>query len=88
MFFQGNNIGLRIAGQWHAFSIHKANGHLVNYRERLCDNVSTIELVANHARADGVTVQADKQVKSVARSRTLIFRGQSKSIAVNGSSAK
>ena len=39
------------------------DGHLVEYGEGLCDDVSAVELVADDARTDGVSVEADEQVE-------------------------
>ena len=57
------NVGFGVARRRYAFSHHVTDGHFVVNVEVPRDNVPAVELVANDARADGVTVETDEQVE-------------------------
>ena len=63
MFLQCINIRFGVAREVNAFAGNVANGHFVVNIELLGDDILAVEFVADDAGADGVSVQADEQVK-------------------------
>lgn len=57
------DVSFGVARWRYAFSHHVTDGHFVVNIELSCDNVAAVELVADDARANGVTVKTDKQVE-------------------------
>lgn len=57
------NVGFGVARRRYAFSHHVTDGHFVANVEVPRDNVSTVELVADDAGANGVAIQTDEQVE-------------------------
>ena len=57
------DVGFGIARWRYAFSHHVTDGHFVANVEVPRDNVSTVELVADDAGANGVAIQTDEQVE-------------------------
>lgn len=57
------DVSFGVARRRYAFSHHVADGHFVVNIEVSRDNVSTVELVADDARANGVAIQTDEQVE-------------------------
>lgn len=76
------NVGFGVARRRYAFSHHVTDGHFVANVEVPRDNVSTVELVADNARANSVAVKTDKQVE---KRRAVANLDIAWTIEVNGS---
>ena len=57
------DVSFGVTRRRYAFSHHIADGHFIVNIEVFRDNVSTVELVANDSRTDGVAVETDEQVE-------------------------